>query len=185
MSFTSSGHDRSIYRLEDQMFRFWYRFVFTNLSAIIAGLGDAVFDNEIEPQLNAYMGLVFEDICKQWLFEQAKKGNVPFFIGNIGRWWGSTHLTRTQEEVDIMATRKDAALFAECKWSNADIGIDVYNDLKRKSEMFQYKNIHLYIFAKGAFTGKLLKVEHEQGLVKLFSLSEMLDAKLPATVLLQ
>ena len=40
--------------------------------AIAIGIGAAVYDNEVEPQLNAYMGLIFEDICKQWLYEQAK-----------------------------------------------------------------------------------------------------------------
>jgi AAA+ ATPase superfamily predicted ATPase len=166
---------RSIYRLEDQMFRFWYRFVFTNLSAITAGLGEAVFDNEVDPQLNTYMGLIFEDICKQWLFEQAKRNNVPFFIGNLGRWWGTNNSTRTQEEIDIMAARNDDALFAECKWQNADVGIDVYNELKRKSKLFHYRNVHLYIFAKLTFSDKLLREEHEHGYIKLFSLSEMIQ----------
>jgi len=173
--FGETTSKRSVYRLEDQMFRFWYRFVFSNLSAITAGLGEAVFDNEVEPQLNAYMGIIFEDICKQWLFEQAKRNALPFFIGNAGRWWGTNHLTRAQEEIDIMAVRKDDALFAECKWQNANVGMDVYNELKRKSKLFHYKNVHLYIFAKAMFTGKLLEAEREHGLVKLFSLPEMID----------
>ena len=166
---------RSIYKLEDQMFRFWYRFVFTNLSAITVGLGAAVFENEVEPYLNTYMGLVFEDICKQWLFEQAKLNRLPFFIGRLGRWWGTNDSTRSQEEIDIMAARKDEALFCECKWQNADVGIKVYEELKRKSKLFNnYKKVHLYIFAKKTFTGQLLCTKHD-GLVKLFSLSEMID----------
>jgi len=159
---------RSIYRLEDNMFRFWYRFVFTNESAIIVGMGDAVYDNEVEPQLNAYMGLIFEDICKQWFFEQAKKNALPFFIGSIGRWWGTDSKTRQQVEIDIMAAKKDNAIFAECKWKNADVDIDVLHELRRKSELFPHLKSHLYIFARKDCT---LRLRGEK--VNIVTLSQM------------
>jgi hypothetical protein len=157
------------------MFRFWYRFVFPNISAITAGLGEEVYKNEVEPELNAYMGLIFEEICKQWLFKQAKRNALPFFVGNLGRWWGTNPATKTQEEIDIMATRKDQALFAECKWTKTLVGADVYHDLKRKSALFHHKDAFLYIFAKSEFTKDLLKISHEQDSVSLFSLADMID----------
>jgi len=170
-----TGGKRSIYKLEDFMFRFWYRFVFPNLSAITAGLGATVFDNEVDKQLNAYMGFIFEEISKQWLFEMAKRNGLPFFIGKLGRWWGTNSKTRSQEEIDIMAAHNDEAIFAECKWSNADIDIDVYYELKRKSELFNHNTTHLYIFAKKTFTKKLLRIECEHSLITLYTLSEMID----------
>jgi len=166
---------RSIYKLEDFMFRFWYRFVFPNMSAVVAGLGDSVFDNEVERQINAYMGLVFEDICKQWLFEQARRNALPFFIGSLGRWWGTNDKTRLQEEIDIMAERNGEALLAECKWKNANIGVDVLRELQRRSKMFKFESVHYYIFSKTMFTGELLAKEYEQGGVKLFTLKEMIE----------
>ena len=158
------------------MFRFWYRFVFPNMSAVVAGLGDAVFDNEVEGQINAYMGLVFEDICKQWLFEQAKRNTLPFFIGNLGRWWGTNDKTRAQEEIDIMAVRNNEALFAECKWKNADVGMEVFRELQRKSKIFKFEKTHLYIFSKIMFTADLLVQEYEHGGVTLYTLVEMIEA---------
>ncbi len=122
------------------------------------------------------MGFIFEEICKQWLFEMTKRNGLPFFVNHLGRWWGTNSATRSQEEIDIMATRKEEALFAECKWKNADIDIDVFKDLKRKSMMFSHHKKYLYIFSKNMFSGKLLRMEQENGEVKLFTLSEMLDA---------
>jgi AAA+ ATPase superfamily predicted ATPase len=55
---TETSSKRSIYLLEDMMFRFWYRFVFPNMSGIVSGLGGAIFDFEIGTELPAYMGLV-------------------------------------------------------------------------------------------------------------------------------
>jgi len=67
-------------------------------------------------------------------------------VGNIGRWWGTNAQTRSQEEIDIMAVRKDEAIFAECKWKNADVDIGVLYELKRKSELFPHlKLICLYL----------------------------------------
>ena len=95
-----------------------------------------------------------------------------------GRWWGNNPKLRQQEEIDIMATRNDCALFAECKWANSDIGIDVYNELKRKSEMFTYKTVHLYLFAKNDFSDRVYKAKYEQSdsTLELYSLERMLTA---------
>jgi hypothetical protein len=122
------------------------------------------------------MGFIFEDICKQWFFEQAKRNMLPFFIGVPGRWWGTNPTTRTQEEIDIMAARKDDALFAECKWKDSDTDADVLNELRRKSELFHYKNVYLYIFAKKSFTRKLLAAARELESVTLVTLQEMVGS---------
>ncbi|MDR0501261.1 MAG: ATP-binding protein [Coriobacteriales bacterium] len=165
---------RSIYRLEDQMFRFWYRFVFPNISALAAGLGSVVYKSEVEPNLNAYLGLVFEDICKQWIYEYAKKGKLPFFAKELGRWWGTNTKTHAQEEIDIMATHGSSALFAECKWSNLKVGEDIYSNLVNRSLLLNYSDVHLYIFAKRGFTNNLLKLESKNSYLRLFSLQKML-----------
>ena len=165
---------RSIYRLDDNMFRFWYRFVFSNMSAITVGMGDAVYDNEVEPQLNAYMGLIFEDICKQWLFEQARKNMLPFFVGSFGRWWGTNPKTRQQVEIDIMAAKNNNAIFAECKWKNADVSINVLDSLKQKSTLFEYLKPHWYIFVKNDCTSEL-RNESSCDSVNIITLSQMME----------
>ena len=106
----------------------------------------------------------------------ARRNSLPFFVGNLGRWWGTNSVTRSQEEIDIMSTRKEESLFAECKWKNADVDIDVLHELKHKSGLFIYQKTYLYIFAKRMFSSQLLRAEYEDGLVSLFTLSEMIDA---------
>ena len=56
---------KSVYSIEDNMFRFWHRFVLENNSIIARGTTDLVY-NRIEPKLSDYIGKVFEDICKQY-----------------------------------------------------------------------------------------------------------------------
>ena len=168
---TEKVSKKSIYLLEDQMFRFWYRFVFPNMSLIASDLGEEVYDTKIESQLNSFMGLAFEDICKQYMYEHIK--SAPFFFGNIGRWWGNNPKLKRQEEIDLMAFEGDTALFGECKWTNALVNIDVLNDLVEQSKLFHYKDNYFYLFAKRGFTDQCIKQAKNMGNVKLICFEDM------------
>jgi uncharacterized protein len=143
---------KSIYLLQDNMFRFWYRFVFPNMSGILLGLGNNIYDKEIVPQINDFMGITFEEICKEYLIRQMAKDTLSFFIGNIGKWWGSNSVKRRQEEIDIMGVSNDTALFGECKWTNDLVSEKELDDLIQQSNMFNYKTKHLFLFSKKGFT---------------------------------
>jgi len=170
---TETSSKRSIYLLDDMMFRFWYRFVFPNMSSIVSDLGDALFDEVVTQELPAYMGLIFEDICKQYLIESARKGYLPFLPGKIGRWWGNNPLKKRQEEIDIMTFRKENALFCECKWTNAPVDEDVLINLIRKSNLFNYEKKWFFIFSKNGFTEKLLTGADKQPNIRLVHFDEM------------
>lgn len=81
------------------MLRFGYRFIFPNMSSIVSGLGEKLYDNEIFPYLNDYMGLAFEEICKQYFFELMKKDKLPFFIGKVGRWGAMIRLINVKQRL--------------------------------------------------------------------------------------
>ena len=174
ISVTEATSKRSIYLLDDMMFRFWYRFVFPNMSGIVSGLGSAIYDHEVKENLPTYMGLAFEEICKQYIIEEAKKDKLPFLIGKIGRWWGNNPKEKRQEEIDILAYRKDDALFCECKWTNALVDVDILHDLQAQAEMFPYKNKWCWLFAKTGFTDRLVKEAKSQNNVRLVTFDEMI-----------
>lgn len=143
---------KSVYSIEDNMFRFWHRFVLENNSAIARGATELVY-RRIEPKLSEYMGKVFEDICKQYLWKLLLAGKCPVEFTSLGRWWGNDPIEKSQAEIDIMGEQdKDTALFAECKWTNEKADISVLETLAKRSRLFSYKNIHLYLFSKSGFS---------------------------------
>ena len=106
---------KTIYYIEDNMFRFWYRFVLDNNSVIMRGATDRVYKQRIEPYLSNYMGKVFEDICTQYLWKQLLEEKCPVEFNSLGRWWGNAPTEKKQAEIDIMGEQdKDTALFSEC-----------------------------------------------------------------------
>lgn len=168
---TEKTSKKSIYLLKDQMFRFWYRFVFPNMSLIASGFGEEVYNAKIESQLNSFMGLTFEEICKQYMYQNIK--SAPFFFGNIGRWWGNNPKLKRQEEIDLMAFEDDNVIFGECKWTNSFVDTDVLNDIVTQSEMFHYKHIYFYVFAKRGFTDQCIKKAKDMGNVNIICFKDM------------
>ena len=163
----------SIYRLSDNMFRFWYRFVINNSMTIESGMFDYVYKEKILPQLAEYMGYIFEDICIQYMKRQNKALVLPVVFGSIGRWWGNNPLEKKQEEIDLIALNGKTAIFGECKWKDI-VGVDVLTDLKRKSEMFrQFNKKYYYIFSKGGFSKGLQTIASQDKSVRLISLDDI------------
>ena len=143
---------KSIYNIEDNMFRFWYRFVLHNNSIIARGAADLAY-KRIEPHLSEYMGKVFEGICMQYLWKLALEGKCPIEFQDLGRWWGNHPLARSQTEIDIMGEQdKNTALFGECKWTNEKVDVGVLDLLIKRSRIFSYSNVHYYLFSKSGFT---------------------------------
>ena len=164
---------KSVYSIEDNMFRFWYRFVLDNNSVIARGAADMVY-KRIEPKLSEYMGKVFEDICKQYLWKQLLIGKCPVEFTSLGRWWGNDHIEKCQAEIDIMGEQdKDTALFAECKWTNEKVDVGVLETLVKRSSLFFYNNKYLYLFAKSGFTKGCIDEANKRGNVTLVSYNDI------------
>lgn len=165
---------KSIYAIDDNMFRFWYRFVPGNSSMISRGAADLAY-KRIEPHLSDYMGKVFEEICRQYLWKLLLSGESPVQFKELGRWWGTDPSTRSQTEIDIMGEQdKDTALFGECKWTNEKVDAGVLETLIGRSKMFRYKEMYLYLFAKNGFTKGCMEAAGRMGNVTLVQYRDLL-----------
>ena len=164
---------KSIYVIADNMFRFWYRFVPENSSIISRGAADLAY-KRVEPYLSDYMGKVFEEICKQYLWRLLLSGKSPVEFKELGRWWGTDSSTHSQTEIDIMGEQdKNTALFGECKWTNEKVDAGVLETLVKRSQMFHYGKMHFYLFSKNGFTKGCVNAAVEIGNVSLVSYKDM------------
>lgn len=167
---------KSIYSIEDNMFNFWYRFVLDNNSIIVRGATDLAY-KKIEEQLSDYMGRVFEDICTQYLWKQLLTGNSPIEFVSLGRWWGNDSVNKCQAEIDIMGEQDNkTALFAECKWRNENVDLDVLEKIVDRSMLFRYSKVHYYLFSKTGFTKGCMEKAEEMGNVTLVSYKDIMGA---------
>ena len=176
MPFGTDSSRKTIYALEDSMFRFWYRFIPDNLAIINRGLTDVVY-KKIAPQITSFMGGVFEEICKQYLWELNRQGKAAITFTDLGRWWGNDPKNKCEAEVDIMGTADDkTALFCECKWTNENVDTGVLDTLVERSKLFSFTDVYLYLFAKTGFTKGCMDKAKDLGNVELVTFDEILKS---------
>ena len=146
------GSRKSIYRIYDGSFRFWYQFVLPNMSAIELGLGEEVYQSSIEKNLSIFMGEGFEKICLDYFDKLNQEGKLPTLITKRGRWWGNNPKLKREEEIDIIGISKDLIIFSEVKWTKELIDLSIVNELIEKSLVLNPKKSHYILFSKNGFT---------------------------------
>ena len=166
---------KTIYGISDLMFRFWYRYIFANRTLLETGAADIVLRQKIVPDYSTYMGLVFEQVCRDYMLEQNLKGTLPFLFTNIGRWWGSDPKTRKAVEIDLVASDGKKYLIGECKWRNEPVDASVLTGLREKTDAFYTSRDKTWfvIFSKSGFTNSVKEEAQKNEDVLLIDLQEM------------
>ena len=170
---TEKTGKKTIYRIEDNFFRFWYRFVPRNMSAISTGRIGLVYEQAVKRFYPDYMGLVFEKMCQEYLLRYAHK--LPILPGNVGQWWGTDAKTRKGIQIDIVGTPVEGSeyLIGSCKYRNEKIGMDELELIRRYAAVFRKDgSFHYFIFSKSGFTEELLEAE-KRGEVTLLTLEDL------------
>lgn len=163
---------RGLYQVTDNFFRFWYAFVFPNMSELEAGDAKGVWHYVVEPELDRYTSHAFEDACRQYLRRQNRKNALPFRFTTIGRWWSKTN------ELDIMATDREKAnfLLGECKHKNSAVDL---SDLTKMQEKFTPKTksarVHYWLFSKSGFTDGVVRAAAEQEGIRLVTAEQLIE----------
>lgn len=174
---TEKPGKKTIYLLADYFFRFWYRFVPINMSAIDSGRITKNYQNAIRKNLPDYMGLTFEKMCQDYLLYYAE--TLPIELCEIGQWWGTDPKKRKQIQIDIVGTPAQGKdyIIGSCKYRNEKIGTDELELIQDYASVFgKGANYHYYIFSKGGFTDGLLEAQ-DRGEVHLVTLDELYKSR--------
>ena len=180
-----ANSNRGTYRLTDNFFRFWYAFGFGNFSQLEDGDVEGVYEYLIEPSLNEFASLAFEDICKEFVRKLQKKNALPFRYIKMERWMGKTTvrdknakngLKMAETEVDILAVGKGAKeyLVGECKFKNSPFTYSEYLDTAAKLTPLKEKTEFYYaLFSASGFDEKIQDGASEK--LRLYDLKAIVD----------
>jgi len=141
---------RGLYALSDNFFRFWYYFIFPNISEIDYGDVEGVYEHLIEPKLDLFSSKIFEDVCISYMRRENKNKKLPIYFTKIGRQW------KADFEIDIIAhdAEKKNFLLGECKYRNNPFDIPDYDKAIRKFYTINGDN-HYFFFSKTGFDHSL------------------------------
>jgi AAA+ ATPase superfamily predicted ATPase len=147
------------YVLEDSLLRFWFRFVFPNLSFAQQMGPRRAFSARIRPELDTYFGLCFERLCRQALPVIYEREGIGAAF-EVGEYWDK------EVQIDVVGLRDDHWTdLGECRWGAVRSYKQLLQDLERK--------IRAYPNTRGATIAKRVFLRRKPG-VKVQGTSDVL-----------
>lgn len=178
---------RGLYRITDNFFRFWYAFVFTNISELEGGDVDGIYNYSVEPLLHEFASISFEDVCREYVRELQKSGELPFRYSKMGRWWGKTTVRRKEDkteiadtEIDLLAISKnsDKYLVGECKFKGKPFRYSEYLETTVKLSSYKEKSeFYYYLFSESGFDDNIVKLSEKDNHIVLCDLDMIVGYK--------
>lgn len=144
---------RGLYKIKDNYLRFWFRFVYPMRSFLETGNRTFVLDKIREGFLSGQVAFVYEDICRERMWEMNMADTWDFHFTRLGRFWNS------DVEIDIVALDPDGGnmILGECKYHAEPVGREVLAELIAKTPHVPWpaKSIHYVLFSASGFTNDL------------------------------
>jgi len=178
---------RGLYRIANNFFRFWFRFVTVNHSDLETGDAEGVFEHSVRHNLNDFASKAFEQVCLDLIRKKNRSGELRFRVAKLGRWWGKVPQIVTSEdgkakqvsvetEIDIVATDSQLKhyILCECKFRNSKSDFTDLVLLKEKSAIASPGTAVQYmLFSKSGFSDALVAEAEKDDNITLYSLSDI------------
>lgn len=146
---------KGLYKIKDNYLRFWFAFVYPNRNFIESGHSRIVMDKIRKSLVRSHIAFVYEDVCKERMWEMNAEGVWPFYFSKLGRYWDA------KEEIDIAAIDPEGKnlILGECKYWQEPVGISVLRDLEAKTKTVAWerneRKVWYVLFSVSGFTEEL------------------------------
>lgn len=162
---------KSRYRLNEPLFRFWFRYVYGQ-EGKLAQLGDDAYDELVAPTFTDYMGTMFERIC-----QNALPDILPNTYQGIGYWWHQQH------ELDVVGLASEGTVVAgECKYTTCEMTEGDLADLERTATQIEWTPpngtslaYHYCCFCRSGFSNGLQQTAAQRDDVSLFTPADIVS----------
>ncbi len=147
---------RGIYRINDPLLDFQFKFIAPFRSYIELGKGNIVMDI-IANRFSEYAGACWENLCRDFVSGNIIEG-ITYKMAS--RWWGKIFPDKTTEpegkmvELDVLAESFDGKhlLIGECKWTTKEDAAKLQHKLEWIAQFLPFKkekqNVHIFLFLK-------------------------------------
>jgi len=149
---------KGLYQIKDNFIRFWFQFVYPNRSYIEMGHTDVVMNRLEKNFIDSQVSFVYEDICREKLWELSATGKLPGLLEKVGRWWDSSH------EIDVVGLSEadNLLVLGECKYWTGPIGLNILSQLEQKAAFVDWhrekRKIIYILFSINGFSDELKNV---------------------------
>jgi uncharacterized protein len=158
--------------LTDPLLRFWFRFVFPNLSFLQQMGPKVTWRDRIRPELPSYFGGCFERLCREALPQLYEREGVGASF-EIGEYWSP------EVQVDVVGLRQDNWIdLGECKWGTVASAPAVFSELEAKAQRFPNRRqatIGLRLFVKTKTKGQAAASSKAGRITRVHDLADLYE----------
>ena len=155
------------YYISDNLSLFYYRYCFRYASQLSIMDSDVFYDKYIRDDFeNWYVPHCFEEICKQYLIRQNKRGLLPEVFEKIGKYYYNNPRTKTNGEFDVVTFDPKGYTFYEVKFRKTPV-----TDRLIRDEIRQVNETGLYCYQYGFISRSGFEAKPQSNLL-LISLDE-------------
>jgi|GEM_PF-5907801 len=154
---------KGLYFITDHFCRFYFSFVFPNLTQIEAGNTELVYKHNLQT-INKLISQSYQEVGQAMVLNLIDQQKLPHFE-HLGRWW------KGQQVISWVGFNQNnhQAVFVDSIWSNKNIGLEEYKKLKNKAKLvtFPQKILDKYfvLISNSGFTNDLIKMSKIENLL--------------------
>ena len=159
---------KGLYKIKDNYLRFWFAFVYPNMSFIESGHSRVVMNKIRKSLVTNHIAFVYEDVCKERMWELNADDAWPFHFTKLGRYWDSN------TEIDIAALDPEGKnlILGECKYWQEPVGVNILQSLEAKTASVAWernnRKVWYVLFSASGFTEELTALAADREDVLLF-----------------
>ena len=153
---------KGLYRIKDNYLRFWFAFVYPNMSLLESGNRAIVLEKIRHGLHRGHTSFVYENVCQEKMWDLNTAGAWDFHFSKLGRYWDNS------TEIDITALDPDGhnLILGECKFWNEPIGLGILRALEKKAPSVSWnrddRKVHYILFSISGFTDELQAIAKER-----------------------
>lgn len=146
---------KGLYKIKDNYIRFWFAFVYPNRSFLESGNSGIVMDKIRRGLVSGHTAFVYEEVCRERMWELNARNRWPFHFSKIGRWWDG------ENEIDIAATDPEGGnlILGECKFWREPVGLNILRGLEGEGDKVKWRRgkrrVWYVLFGASGFTEEL------------------------------
>ncbi len=155
------------FAIADPLLRFWFRFVFPNISFVLHMGDERAFTRRVAPQLDAFYGEGFERLCRQALPALYRREGVAAAF-EVGEFWSPA------VQIDVVGVRDDGWTdLGECRFGKVRSTRAIADELVDKVQ--KYPNPHNATIGKRIFTRDAIPEARRAPGFRYHSLADLYD----------
>ena len=126
------------------------------MSFIESGHSEIVMNKIQKSLVRNHIAFVYEDVCKERMWELNAEDIWPFNFTKLGRYWDA----RTEIDIAALDPEGKNLILGECKYWQEPVDVDVLRDLEARTDAVAWernnRKVWYVLFSVSGFTDELI-----------------------------